>query len=283
MKTRALQIAALLACIALVVGAGYVRFFGMSHHQSSLMELTEKNINSTLQSATKPMYIVICSDKIPGCDKQEQVAEQLASQYKGKVDFARIDAGTHTQLAASILGAGHLNDLPAHLIVNGSGVLAGFQGPMSDAELNKFLDFGLEAGSGQALVKQVDIKTLNDTLTSAKLPLVIEFCSSADGSCASEQAAVGYNALKFKDKVLFVVFDIQTAKTPEDQQAVMALAQKLGIQQVPTFIAVNGSYAAGTGALGVDELRKFVLQMLNAPATPAAPTAPTTPAAPTKP
>lgn len=283
MKTRALQIAALLACIALVVGAGYVKFFGLPHHTSSLTELTEKNINLTLQSATTPMYIVICSDKITGCDKQEQVAEQLASHYKGKVEFARIDAGTQTKLAASILGAGHLNDLPAHLVVNGGGVLAGYQGTMSDAELTKFLDFALEAGAGEALVAHVDTKGLGEAIKNAATgATVIELCSSSDGSCASEEAAVGYNALQFKDKVHFVVFDIDSAKTPEEQQAVMQLAKTLGIQQVPTFIAVNGSYAAVAGGLGVDELRKFTLQMLNAPPVPAAP-APANPAAPTNP
>ncbi len=58
---------------------------------SAIVDVTEANFASEVKASAIPVLVEFYTDSCPSCIAQAPVLEQVASEYKGKVKFARIN------------------------------------------------------------------------------------------------------------------------------------------------------------------------------------------------
>lgn len=74
---------------------------------SNIIEVTEENFKEVVEQADKPLVIDIYSTTCGPCKMMEPILKELSHQYKGEVQFVKINCDTQSALAARY-GVTHL-------------------------------------------------------------------------------------------------------------------------------------------------------------------------------
>lgn len=113
----------------------------------STVVLTEANANDVIQaSATKPVFVLLCSARAPQCADLERRVSGILGEYGDAVLFATVDVEAQPQLAQAF----QVQAVPAMLALLGGRPAPLFQGAPEDEQLRdviaQVLDVARQAG-----------------------------------------------------------------------------------------------------------------------------------------
>jgi len=111
------------------------------------VELTEANANEIIQSsATKPVFVLLCSVRAPQCADLESRVAAILAEYGDAVTFATVDVESQPQLAQAF----QVSAVPAMLAILGGRPAPLFQGAPEDDQLRdviaQVMDVARQAG-----------------------------------------------------------------------------------------------------------------------------------------
>lgn len=148
MSKRALAAVAFVAAMLVFGGLiGTIQYFKnrpvAEPTATAFVEITSANFKQEIMQTQIPVYLVFyVNEKCADCDAQLALVEKISSDYAGKVKFARINAITEK----GITRANGVKMAPTSFFLNPTtGNIVGAEGLMSEEELRKFLDTGLNA------------------------------------------------------------------------------------------------------------------------------------------
>jgi thioredoxin 1 len=135
--------------IALVVALGLlIGLVGMINHYKvvtpeNMVEGTTSNFQDTVLNSPIPVYIefYVPGPSCKACEAQAPIVAKLATEYKGKIRFVRVDASKQPAIAK----AAGIRGVPTHFFLKPAEQLGGVaEGLLDEAQLRQFLEDGLK-------------------------------------------------------------------------------------------------------------------------------------------
>lgn len=124
--------------------------------QSSVMDVTESNIQEILQLSTeKPVLLYIGMGSDPVCSEQLSTLEALTTSYQGKLVLAKLDAEVEQMLAQQLVSQLRVSALPGQVILHQGRPAQVFSGPQTEEALRAVLD-PLTMSPADIIRQQVD-------------------------------------------------------------------------------------------------------------------------------
>lgn len=107
---------------------------------SAITEVTSKTFKQEVMQSQIPVYVVFVVPGHPASEDQLKLVEKVAADYAGKVKFVKVDAKKEQGIAQ----ANGVQYAPTSFILNlKAQAIIKAEGLMSEADLRKFLDMGL--------------------------------------------------------------------------------------------------------------------------------------------
>ena len=143
MKSRTWSGVAFLASLALLIGLiGLIQHFRVSTPEN-VIEGTTANFEDTVVKSPEPVYVFfyVGGGKCKACDAEQPIFAKLATEYKGKVRFVRVDASKEPAIAQ----AAGLTRVPAHIFLKPAEQIGtGGAGFLDEPTMRQFIEDGIK-------------------------------------------------------------------------------------------------------------------------------------------
>jgi thioredoxin 1 len=135
--------AALVTALALLIGLVALINSQKTHTPENVIEGTVSNFQDAVLKSPIPVYVefYVSGAQCKPCIAEDPIVAKLATEYKGKVRFVRVDAMKNPQIAQ----AAGITGVPTHFFLKPAEQLGGSaEGFLDEAQLRAFLEAGLK-------------------------------------------------------------------------------------------------------------------------------------------
>jgi thioredoxin 1 len=135
--------AALVTALALLIGLVALINSQKTHTPENVIEATMSNFQDAVLKSPVPVYVefYVGGPQCKPCIAEDPIVAKLATEYKGKVRFVRVDAMKNQQIAQ----AAGITGVPTHFFLKPSEQLgASAEGFLDETQLRAFIEAGLK-------------------------------------------------------------------------------------------------------------------------------------------
>lgn len=142
-NARTFPAIALVVALGLLIGlVGLINHFKTSTPEN-VIEATTANFEDVVLKSPMPVYVefYVSGSQCKACQAEDPIVAKLATEYKGKIRFVRVDASKQPAIAR----AAGIRGVPTHFFLKPAEQLGGVaEGFLDEAQLRQFLESGLK-------------------------------------------------------------------------------------------------------------------------------------------